>query len=59
MKDDKLKSITNLFEESEIRSVWDSEKETKKSAISSDNKLNYKYTDDKMIEEKNKNKKRP
>ena len=30
------------------------EKETKKSAISSDNKLNYKYTDDKMIEEKTK-----
>lgn len=35
------------------------ERETKKSAISSDNKLNYKYTDNRMIEEKNKNKKRP
>jgi hypothetical protein len=33
------------------------EKETKKSAISSDNKLNYKYTDNKMLEDKNK--KRP
>lgn len=27
MNDDKLKTITNLFEGSEIRSVWDSEKE--------------------------------
>ena len=31
------------------------ERETKKSAISSDNKLNYKYTDNKMLEDKNKN----
>ena len=30
------------------------ERETKKSAISSDNKLNYKYTDNKMLEDKNK-----
>ena len=30
------------------------EKQTKKSAISSENKLNYKYTDNKMIEDKNK-----
>jgi len=30
------------------------EKETKKSAISSDNKLNYKYTDNKMLEDQNK-----
>lgn len=27
MNDDKLKIITNLFEGSEIRTVWDSEKE--------------------------------
>lgn len=27
MNDDKLKTITNLFEGSEIRTVWDSEKE--------------------------------
>jgi hypothetical protein len=31
------------------------ERETKKSAISSDNKLNYKYADNKMLEDKNKN----
>lgn len=27
MKENKLKTITNLFENSEIRSIWDSEKE--------------------------------
>ena len=27
MKEEKLKTITNLFEGSEIRSIWDSDKE--------------------------------
>lgn len=27
MKDDKLETISNLFEGNEIRSIWDSEKE--------------------------------
>jgi len=27
MKEKKLETITNLFESSEIRSIWDSEKE--------------------------------
>ena len=27
MKNDKLDTISNLFEDSEIRSIWDSEKE--------------------------------
>lgn len=51
--DNKLETISNLFEDKEIRSIWDSEKETKKSAISKSNSLNYKYIDElKQIENK-------
>ena len=76
----KLETISNLFEGKEIISICDSykeehskvlnenlivtnsdwgvaeylyEKETKKSAISKSNSLNYKYIDEKLIEEKN------
>ena len=56
MDNNKIDTISNLFEDKEIRSIWDSEKETKKSAISKSNSLNYKYIDEqKQIERSEEN----
>ena len=47
----KIQTISNLFEGREIRSIWDIEKRLGESVVTSDNKLDYSYIDDKLLED--------